>query len=88
MGMRAGLGVEVDFNRSANNYSGVSQIPGLSVFSLAHGGSWNGARPAANGGVFYNIAPNHRIFLNGAAGQQAYTSRGYASGMLGYQAAF
>jgi hypothetical protein len=88
LGARVGLGAEVDFKRSANAYSGASAIAGLEVFSLDHGGAWNGARPAATAGAFYRIAPNQKLFLDGAAGQQAWSSRGYASGMLGYQAAF
>jgi hypothetical protein len=88
LGAHVGLGAEVDFKRSASAFSGASAIPGMPVFGLDHGGVWNGARPAANAGAFYIVAPNQRIFLNGATGQQAFSSRGFASGMLGYLVAF
>jgi hypothetical protein len=88
LGARVGLGAEVDFRRLANAYSGLSMIDGLSTFGLDHGGAWNGARPTATAGAFYKLAPNQKLFLEGAAGQQAWSSRGYASGAVGYQAAF
>ena len=89
-GTMVGLGAEFDFNRSANSFSGYSPVPieQMVSFGFAHGGSWNSARPVGNAGAYYDIAPNQRISLNGFAGQQAWTSRSYATGLLGYQVAF
>ena len=85
-----GLGVESDFTRYANSFSGYSPIAieNMSSFSFDHGGTWNGLRPTANAGAYYEVAPNQRISVNGFAGQQAWTSRTYATGLLGYQIAF
>ena len=85
-----GLGVETDLTRYANSFSGYSPIAieYMTNFAFDHGGSWNGLRPTANAGAYYDVAPNQRISLNGFAGQQAWTSRTYATGLLGYQIAF
>jgi fibronectin-binding autotransporter adhesin len=85
-----GLGLETDLTRYANSFSGYSPlaIEYMTNFGFDHGGSWNGLRPTANAGAYYDVAPNQRISLNGFAGQQAWTSRTYATGLLGYQIAF
>ena len=85
-----GLGLETDLTRYANSFSGYSPIAieYMTNFTFDHGGSWNGLRPTANAGAYYDVAPNQRISLNGFAGQQAWTSRSYATGLLGYQIAF
>jgi len=64
------------------------KLEDMSHFSFDHGDMWNGLRPTANAGAYYDIAPNQRISVNGFAGQQAWTSRSYATGLLGYQIAF
>ena len=89
-GTLIGLGVETDFNRSANSFSGYSPlaIGSLVAFGFDHGGAWNGLRPTGNLGAYYDIAPNQRISLNGYAGQQSWTTRTYTTGLLGYQVAF
>ena len=85
-----GLGLETDLTRYANSLSGYSPIAieYMTNFGFDHGGTWNGLRPTGNAGAYYDIAPNQRISLNGFAGQQAWTSRSYATGLLGYQVAF
>lgn len=89
-GTLVGLGVESDLSRYANSMSGYSPnaIQSLTIFGFEHGGSWNGLRPTANAGAYYDIAPNQRVSLNGFAGQQAFTTRTYATGLLGYQVSF
>ncbi len=89
-GTLIGLGLETDLTRYANSFSGYSPnaIQDLTIFGFEHGGSWNGLRPTANAGAYYDIAGNQRISLNGFAGQQAWTSRTYATGLLGYQMSF
>jgi hypothetical protein len=88
LGAFVALGVEKDIRRHANNFVGQSVIPGLTLFSLDHGGSWNGLRPSATIGAFYDISPRHRLSMSGSAGQQAWTTRAFATGALGYQMAF
>ncbi len=88
LGFETALGAQVDFMRSANAYSGYSAAPGLEVFGIAHGGAWNGVRPTGMAGMFYSPLPNHRISLNGYVSQQSWTTRTYATGLLGYQIAF
>lgn len=89
-GTLIGLGFESDFSRYANSMSGYSPnaIQNLTVFGFEHGGSWNGLRPTANAGTYYDITPTQRLSLNGFVGQQAFTTRTYATGLLGYQVAF
>ena len=90
LGVLFGLGAEADIKRSASNFEGYSPIAieRMTVFGYSHGSSYNGIRPTGNAGVYYNVAPNQRIMLNGYAGQQAWSSRTYTSGLLGYQIAF
>jgi hypothetical protein len=90
LGVLFGLGAEADIKRSASNFEGYSPIAieRMTVFGFSHGGSYNAIRPTGNAGVYYNVAPNQRIMLNGYAGQQAWSSRTYTSGLLGYQIAF
>ncbi len=89
-GTLIGLGVESDFSRYANSMSGYSPnvLEHMTIFGFEHGGSWNGLRPTANAGAYYDITPTQRLSLNGFAGQQAFTTRTYATGLLGYQVSF
>ena len=95
-GVLVGLGTELDFSRSASNFAGYSPIPitilntnsSMTAFGFQHGGSWNGFRPTGNLGAYYDVMPNHRVSINGYAGQQAWSSRTYTTGLLGYQVAF
>jgi hypothetical protein len=90
-GVLAGLGAELDFSRSASSFSGFSPLPiqdSLFAFGFLHGGAWNGFRPTGTIGAYYDVMPNHRVSLNGYAGQQAFTTRTFTSTMLGYQIAF
>jgi hypothetical protein len=89
--MMLGLGAETDFSRSANSFSGYSPIQLQAnnlPFGFGHGGNWNGLRPTGMGGAYYDFAPNQRLMLNGFAGEQAWSSRGYLTGLAGYQVAF
>jgi hypothetical protein len=91
LGMMLGLGAETDFSRSANSFSGYSPIQLQAnnlPFGFGHGGNWNGLRPTGMGGAYYDFAPNQRLMLNGFAGEQAWSSRGYLTGLAGYQVAF
>jgi hypothetical protein len=88
LGAVVGLGAEADITRDASNLTAQSLIPGLPVLSLVHGGAWNALRPNATAGAFYNLSATQRLFLNGGVGQQAWTTRTFASGALGYQMAF
>jgi hypothetical protein len=90
LGVVFGLGAEADIKRSADNFGGYApiKIERMSEFAFGHGSSYNGIRPTGNAGVYYNIAPNQRVMLNGYAGQQAWSSRTYTTGLLGYQIAF
>jgi hypothetical protein len=91
LGMMLGLGMETDFSRSANSFSGYSplQLQADNLpFGFAHGGNWNGLRPTGMAGAYFDLAPNHRLTLNGFAGQQAWSSRGFLTGLAGYQISF
>ena len=89
-GVTAGLGAELDFSRAAASFGGYSPIAvqNLTTFGFQHGGSWNGFRPTGTIGAYYDVMPNHRVSLNGYAGQQAWSSRTYTTGLLGYQIVF
>jgi hypothetical protein len=88
LGFQAAMGGQVDFSRSANSYGGVSNVPGMEVFGIGHGGAWNGVRPAGMVGVFYDPLPNHRISLSAYTSQQGWSTRTYTTGLLGYQFSF
>lgn len=88
LGYQAAMGAQIDFSRDANAYGGVSAAPGMEAFGVAHGGSWNGVRPSGMAGLSYAPRPNHRLSLNGYANQQAWTSRTYVTGLLGYAVGF
>jgi autotransporter-associated beta strand protein len=91
LGMMLGLGAETDFSRSANSFSGYSPIQLQSdnlPFGFGHGGTWNGLRPTGMAGAYYDLAPNQRVMINSYAGEQAWSSRGYLTGLAGYQIAF
>lgn len=88
LGYRLGGGVEFDFNRFANSYSGVSLIPDLETFAIANGGVWNAVRPAGLAGVTYDVAPRQQLFATTIVREQPYSTRAYMSGLLGYQIAF
>jgi hypothetical protein len=90
-GVTAGLGAELDFSRAAASFSGYSPLAiqgSIMAFGFQHGGSWNGFRPTGTVGAYYDVMPNHRVSLNGYAGQQAWSSRTFTTGLLGYQIAF
>lgn len=88
LGCNVGAGAQFDLTRNANSYSGYSYISGMEAYGVAHGGSWNGARPTGQVGVFYNVNKNEQLLLNTYAGQQAYTTRTYTSLLAGYQLSF
>jgi len=88
LGCQAGLGGEFDFSRNASGYNGSSQIPGMAAWAIAHGGTWNGVRPAGSAGVFYNFSEKDRLSLNGYMGEQAWTSRSYETLLAEYRMAF
>jgi hypothetical protein len=88
LGCQIGLGAQLDLKRNANSYSGYSYIPGMEEYGIAHGGSWNGTRPTAQAGAFYNVTKNEQLVVNAYAGQQAFTTRTYTSLLAGYQVSF
>ncbi len=88
LGANIGAGAQFDLTRNANSYSGYSYIEGMEAFGIEHGGSWNGARPTGQAGVFYNVTRNEQLLLNAYVGQQAYTTRTYTSLLAGYQLSF
>jgi hypothetical protein len=91
LGMMLGLGAETDLSRSANSFYGYSTMQLKSdnlPFGFGHGGTWNGLRPTGMAGAYYDLAPNQRVIVNGFAGEQAWSSRGYLTGLTGYQIAF
>jgi len=88
LGANIGAGAQFDLSRNANSYSGYSYIEGMEAFGIEHGGSWNGARPTGQAGVFYNVTRNEQLLLNAYVGQQAYTTRTYTSLLAGYQLSF
>lgn len=87
-GLNVALGGEFDFTRNANGYTGYSVAPGLQAWGVAHGGVWNGVRPAGIIGTFYDVNKNDRLMLNAYVGEQAWTSRAYSTLIAGYQVAF
>ncbi len=87
-GVSVGFGGEFDFSRNANSYSGTSLAPGMQVWGVEHGGSWNGVRPAGLIGAFYDVNKNDRLMLNAYVGEQAWSSRTYTTLLAGYQVAF
>lgn len=87
-GVNFALGGEFDLSRNANGYTGYSVAPGLQAWGVAHGGVWNGVRPAGIIGTFYDVNKNDRLMLNAYVGEQAWTSRAYSTLLAGYQVAF
>lgn len=88
LGYQFGMGAQIDFSRAANSYGGYSYVPGMETFGIAHGGAWNGVRPAGLAGIFYDVLPNHRISLDAYVSQQAWSTRAYTTGLLSYRIAF
>lgn len=88
LGCQFGIGAQLDIKRTANGYGGYSYIPGMEAYGIAHGGSWNGKRPTAQAGAFYNVSKNEQLVINAYAGQQAFTTRTYTSLLAGYQISF
>jgi hypothetical protein len=88
LGYQAGMGAQVDLSRNANSYGGYSYAPGMEAYGIAHGGTWNGLRPAGMAGLFFSPAPNQRISLSGYASQQAWSTRTYTTGLIGYSWGF
>lgn len=90
LGALLGLGAEADISRTASNFSGSSpvQIERMRTFDLQNTAAYNGIRPTGSVGAYYDVAKNQRITINGYAGQQAWSTRGFATGLLGYQVAF
>lgn len=89
LGYEIGGGIEGDYSRSLNAFSGYSYINYVGEFSLPNNDTaWNAIRPFGLAGLTYDITPNQRLTANTTVREQPYSTRSYMSGLVGYQVSF
>ena len=89
LGYEIGGGIEGDYSRSLNAFSGYSYINYVGEFSLPNSdAAWNAIRPFGLAGLTYDITPNQRLTANTTVREQPYSTRSYMSGLVGYQVSF
>ena len=79
---------QFDLSRNANDYSGGTLVSSMEPFNALNIGSKNAIRPIGTAGIFYDINNKERLSVNANAGEQAFTTRGYASVLAGYTIGF
>lgn len=88
LGYELGAGIEGDYSRSFNAFSGYSYINYIGNFSLANSSQRNGMRPFTIAGLTYDVTPSQRITANTTVREQPFSNHTYMSGLVGYQLSF
>ena len=88
-GFEAALGLEYDVDRSANDFSGTSPIPGFESFSFEHDEEDAAKlRPTGMMSLFHDLTPTQRITGTIIAGQDAWSENFQGSALVAYRFSF